>query len=124
MRKIRLYHQGILPKRLCLCLASLILTLMAMIVWVIGPAALNVYAGTESGNRAYLYFYTLDGEEIEELEKKVGKKKTYLFPNPDQYKYLPAEEGDKEVYPELYYQVTGTCWVSVIRIRPISISIT
>lgn len=72
---------------------------------------ITTYA-TESNtnNRAYLYFYTVDGEEIEELTKRVSKKKGYTFKDPDTYKYLPAENGGEEVYPELYYQVTGIHW--------------
>ncbi len=110
MRNIRLHYWNIAPTWLSLSLISMTLALVAIVLALIRPAAIEAYAVTESGNRAYLYFYTLDGEEIEELEKKVGKKKTYLFPDPDQYKYLPIEEGEEEVYPELYYQVTGICW--------------
>ena len=110
MGKIRLHYRDRIPTWLSLGLMFMMLILTAMTLTLICPIAVEAYAGTESGNRAYLYFYTLDGEEIEELEKKVGKKKTYLFPDPDLYKYLPAEEGEEEVYPELYYQVTGICW--------------
>ncbi len=110
MGKTRLHYRDRIPTWLSLGLMFMMLILTAMTLTLICPIAVEAYAGTESGNRAYLYFYTLDGEEIEELEKKVGKKKPYLFPDPDPYKYLPAEEGEEEVYPELYYQVTGICW--------------
>lgn len=63
-----------------------------------------------AAERAYLYFYTVDGEEIEELTKRVSQKNEYTFKDPDSYKYLPAEDGDEKVYPELYYQVTGIHW--------------
>lgn len=63
-----------------------------------------------AAERAYLHFYTVDGEEIEELTKRVNKKNEYTFRDPDAYKYLPAEDGDETVYPELYYQVTGIHW--------------
>ena len=97
MGNITLHYRGGIPTWLSLCLIYMMLILTAMILTLIRPITVEAYAGTESGNRAYLYFYTLDGEEIEELEKKVGKKKTYLFPDPDLYKYLPAEEGEEEV---------------------------
>ena len=64
-------------------------------------------AATEDGRYAYLHFYTIDGEEIEELEKRVSKKRGYTFPNPNEYKYLP---NDEELYPELYYEVNGILW--------------
>ena len=60
--------------------------------------------------RAYLYFFTIDGEPIDELEKRISEKKEYTFVNPDPHKYLPIEEGDELVYPELFYQVTGIEW--------------
>lgn len=74
----------------------------------------DVFASSDEGSYAYLYFYTVDGDEIEDLQKKIGKKKGYSFLNPDRYKYLPAQDGSgKEVYPELYYQVTGQQWAEV-----------
>ena len=64
-----------------------------------------------ASEKAYLYFFTVDGEEIEELEKKVSEKHGYTFLNPDPYKYLPVEEdGNNPVYPELYDQITGIEW--------------
>lgn len=36
-------------------------------------------AATEDGRYAYLHFYTIDGEEIEELEKRVSKKEVTRF---------------------------------------------
>lgn len=67
-------------------------------------------AENNTGHKAYLYFYTVDGEEIEALDKRVSQKKGYTFKNPDSYKYLPVEDGEKLVYPDLYYQVKGTHW--------------
>lgn len=69
---------------------------------------IRAQAATE---KAYLYFFTIDGEQVDTLSKKVSKKTSYMFKNPDPYKYLPIEEdGDEPLYPELYYQVTGIEW--------------
>lgn len=75
----------------------------------------TVYADSSDLTKtAYLYFYTVDGEEITKLQKQVGSKKTYTFKNPDEWKYLPVDSDSKEkVYPELYYQVTGIHWAEV-----------
>lgn len=67
-------------------------------------------AENDTENRAYLYFFTVDGEEIENLTKRVSKKKGYTFKNPDSYKYLPVEDGEEVLFPDLYYQVKGIRW--------------
>lgn len=61
----------------------------------------TVYADSSDLTKtAYLYFYTVDGEEITKLQKQVGSKKTYTFKNPDEWKYLPVDSDSKEkVYP-------------------------
>lgn len=68
----------------------------------------------EKSTYAYLNFYTVNGEEIDSLQKKIGEKNKYQFKNPDAYKYLSAkDESGNEVYPEIYYQVTGERWDEV-----------
>lgn len=48
---------------------------------------ITAYATEENTeNRAYMYFFTVDGEEIEKLTKRVSKKKDYIFQDPDAYK--------------------------------------
>lgn len=70
----------------------------------------------EDGEYAYLYFYTIDGEEIEDLEKRLriksdGLSKEYEFKDPNDYRYLPQEGADGElIYSEFYDQVQGIYW--------------
>lgn len=79
----------------------------------------GVHAFAEDSNAdkyAHLYFYTVDGEEIEELEKKLriksdGLTKEYKFADPNEYRYLPQEGVDGElIYSEFYDQVKGIYW--------------
>ena len=71
-------------------------------------SSVSAHAATE---KAYLYFFTIDGEEIEDLKKTVSEKRGYTFVDPDPYKYLPIEDENGEpVYPDLYHQVTGIEW--------------
>lgn len=81
--------------------------------------AAMAYASNEStkdGLYAYLYFYTIDGEEIEELEKRLrvksdGLSKEYTFSDPNEFRYLPQEDADGElIYSEFYDQVKGVYW--------------
>lgn len=86
-----------------------ILLFVLFYTWFLCPlCSIRADAASE---KAYLYFFTVDGEEIEELEKKVSEKRGYTFLNPDPYKYLPVEEdGNNPAYPELYDQITGIEW--------------
>ena len=74
------------------------------------------YADDSEREYAYLYFYTIDGEEIDELEKRVriksdGLSKEYEFKDPNEYRYLPQEGVDGEmIYSEFYDQVKGLYW--------------
>lgn len=74
------------------------------------------YADNDEREYAYLYFYTIDGEEIDELEKRVriksdGLSKEYEFKDPNEYRYLPQEGVDGEmIYSEFYDQVKGLYW--------------
>lgn len=74
------------------------------------------YADNNEREYAYLYFYTIDGEEIDELEKRVriksdGLSKEYEFKDPNEYRYLPQEGVDGEmIYSEFYDQVKGLYW--------------
>lgn len=73
--------------------------------------AVTVYAAQSEPEYAYLYFYTIDGEEIEELEKRIRTKKEYVFADPNEYKYLPYEdENGNLIYNEFNDQVTGIYW--------------
>ena len=82
--------------------------------WCIFFSKATYAESSDLSKTAYLYFYTVDGEEITKLQKQIGSKKTYAFKNPDEWKYLPVNPDSKEkVYPELYYQVTGTHWAEV-----------
>lgn len=96
-------------KRTALMLPLLLFALLAAFI------SRPVYASEEKVY-AYLYFYTIDGEEIEELEKKVrirsdGLSKEYEFNDPNVYRYLPQEGADGElVYSEFYDQVKGIYW--------------
>ena len=70
---------------------------------------INAYA--DESYYSYLYFYTIDGEEIEDLTKKIKAGKEYEFEDPDLYKYLPYEDEDGNIiYNELNDQVTGLYW--------------
>ena len=72
---------------------------------------MHIMAFADTDEYAYLTFYTIDGEEIESLGKKVRTSKEYTFKNPDEYKYLPYEdENGNEVYNEFNDQVTGIYW--------------
>lgn len=62
---------------------------------------------------AYLYFYTIDGDEISALEKKVKTGKSYTFKDPNDYKYIVYKDGDTIIRGEnddLYDTVTGIEW--------------
>lgn len=62
---------------------------------------------------AYLHFYTIDGDEITSLEKKVTIGKQYTFQDPDDYKYIVYKDGDTVIRGEnddLYDTVKGIEW--------------
>lgn len=62
---------------------------------------------------AYLYFYTIDGDEISSLEKKIKVGKNYTFKNPDDYKYIVYKDGDTVIRgdnDDLYDTVKGIEW--------------
>lgn len=64
-----------------------------------------------AAEKAYLYFYTVDGEEIEKLTKRINVTKEYTFANPDDYKYLAYEDGNGNlVYNENNSLITGIHW--------------
>ena len=72
-------------------------------------------AKTQNRNEyAYLYFYTIDGDPIDKLEKKINVGKTYTFKDPDQYKYIVYKDGDGNVIrgekDDIYDQVKGIEW--------------
>ena len=94
-------------KRKITRLQPMIIFWMMLFFFGILLPTIRANAATEDGRYAYLHFYTIDGEEIEELEKRVSKKRGYTFPNPNEYKYLLIDE---ELYPELYYEVNGILW--------------
>lgn len=62
---------------------------------------------------AYLYFHTIDGDDISKLEKKIKVGRTYTFKNPNDYKYI-VYRNDGEVIrgenDDLYDTVTGIEW--------------
>lgn len=72
----------------------------------------RVYAVTQ---KTELFFYTVDGEELEKLHQTVRSDAEYTFLDPDRYKYLPyGEDADgKEIYPENNDLVKGLYWQEV-----------
>jgi len=87
-----------------------LLILLILTIAVSCLAALRARAENED-THAYLYFYTVDGEEIESLTKRLSTKKMYTFPDPDEYKYLGTDDGSgKLIYNELADEITGIHW--------------
>lgn len=78
-----------------------------------------LFIGTRDVNAAkkvygYLYFYTLDSEEIPKLKAKVLVGQEFTFPDPDKYKYNGYKDGEgKIVYNEHNSEVTGIEWVKL-----------
>lgn len=91
--------------------------MLLIIIFMINMSQYKItYADDSEREYAYLYFYTIDGEEIDELEKRVriksdGLSKEYEFEDPNEYRYLPQEGVDGElIYSEFYNQVKGLYW--------------
>jgi len=62
----------------------------------------------------YLYFYTIDSEEIEKLETKMLVGRTFTFPDPEKYKYLGYEDGEGNIlFNEHNDEVHGIEWVEI-----------
>lgn len=71
-------------------------------------------AKTSEVEYAYLYFYTIDGDEIESLTRKIKVGKKITFEDPDDYKYNIYKDGDGNVIKgekdDLYDTVNGIEW--------------
>lgn len=71
----------------------------------------GIPARASENDTAYLYFYTVDGEEIESLTKALPVGREYTFQDPDKYKYNSYEGADGKIYISEYAdQVTGIWW--------------
>lgn len=73
------------------------------------------YAGNQNKRSyAYLYFYTIDGDPIDSLTKKIRTDQSYTFRDPDQYKYIVYKDGNGNVIrgenDDLYDSVKGIEW--------------
>lgn len=90
------------------------LSTLFFVMGILFISAFPVFAAKKANTEyAYLYFYTIDGEEIESLEKKVKVGKTYTFRDPNDYKYIVYKNGDeviKSEKEELYDTVNGIEW--------------
>lgn len=71
-------------------------------------------ARTTDVEYAYLYFYTIDGDEIKSLTKKIQVGKKYTFTDPNRYKYIVYKDDHNNIIKgekdDLYDTVTGIEW--------------
>ncbi len=62
----------------------------------------------------YLYFYTIDSEEIEKLDTKVLVGRIFSLPDPEKYKYLEYDDGEGNIlFNEHKDEVHGIAWVEL-----------
>lgn len=71
-------------------------------------------AKTTETEYAYLYFFTIDGDEIESLTRKLKVGRKITFEDPNDYKYNAYKDGDgnaiKGEKDDLYDTVNGIEW--------------
>lgn len=90
-----------------------LVTCLAM-VGICSSMVMAAEAAEEKPNRANLYFYTVDGEEIEVLYRRINTKKDYVFSDPDLYKYLPYEDNNGQIiYHENNDLIQGLYWEEI-----------
>lgn len=84
-----------------------------LFIFLITSGSNTAFASTTE--KAELFFYTVDGDELESLHTSIRSDKEYTFADPDRYKYIAYafDENDNPVYPDLYDQVKGICWQEV-----------
>ena len=88
-----------------------LLIFMILCILQITPA---FAAKTTETEYAYLYFYTIDGDEIESLTRKIKVGQKITFKDPDDYKYNVYKDSDGGVIrgekDDLYDTVNGIEW--------------